>query len=34
MGTAFTDNEKNIIKIKLKVYASSCMIKYGIKNYC
>ncbi|MGO5073592.1 TetR/AcrR family transcriptional regulator [Clostridium sporogenes] len=32
MGTAFTDNEKNIIKTKLKACASSCMSKYGIKK--
>lgn len=32
MGTAFTDNEKNIIKTKLKACASICMSKYGIKK--
>ncbi|EPY2271717.1 TetR/AcrR family transcriptional regulator [Clostridium sporogenes] len=32
MGTAFTDNERNIIKTKLKACASICMNKYGIKK--
>ncbi|ENK0839696.1 TetR/AcrR family transcriptional regulator [Clostridium sporogenes] len=32
MATAFTDNEKNIIKTKLKACANSCMSKYGIKK--
>ncbi|EPY2278071.1 TetR/AcrR family transcriptional regulator [Clostridium sporogenes] len=32
MGTAFTDNERNIIKTKLKACASICMSKYGIKK--
>ena len=32
LGTAFTDNEKNIIKNKLKACASICMSKYGIRK--
>lgn len=32
MGTAFTDEEKNIIKTKLKTCARDCMGRYGIKK--